>query len=357
MNFKEQELLYQPVDLNYRAIAQKAYESYEQRYPDIINGYNAYQKARTLEDFSYHIQYIGESLAVSDAAILIDYAKWANVLLSSLGLPKNCLSSGLEVLMEVLDRELPEEQSRKSHEYIEQCLLMLTKAPTTVPSFITDDNPLRQVANEYLTLLLHGDRAKAHDLVMDLVNSGTPVRDVYLLIFQPVLRETGRLWQMQEISVAQEHYITASTQQILAQFYHLFIAGNKKIVKRGRTVIAACVSGELHEVGMRIVADFLEMDGWDTYYIGSNSPSNSVIQAVRERKVSIVAISSTMSFHIPQVYSLIKALRSSPDTKEVAIIIGGYPFNIMPDLWKKVEADAYAPSAEAAVSLADWLIS
>jgi methanogenic corrinoid protein MtbC1 len=106
-----------------------------------------------------------------------------------------------------------------------------------------------------------------------------------------------------------------------------------------------------------MVADFFEMDGWDTYYIGANSPSKSVIQTVKDRKAAAVAISSTMSFHIPQVYSLIRSLRESPDTCNVKIIIGGYPFNIVPDLWKKIGADAYGGSGDDAVRLANQLVN
>ena len=351
-------VIYQPVNLDRRGLSLKAYEAYGKKYPDIYRGYNEFQKARTLEDFRYHLKYMEESLAIGNAAIFIDYAKWAYVLLSSLGLPKDCLSSSLEVLREVLNSELPPATGKQSDAYITETITDLASAPTIIPSFIRDDLPLSPVAHEYLdALLVHADRVKASDLVMDLVKSGVPVKDVYLQVFRPVLHETGRLWQQQMISVAQEHYVTASTQQILAQFYLLFIAGNKNVVKRGRTLVAACVSGELHEIGIRMVADFFEMDGWDTYYIGANSPSRSIIQSVKDRKATVVAISSTMCFHIPEVHSLIRALRESPDTRGVKIIIGGYPFNIVPDLWKKVGADAYAGRADEAVALANRLVT
>lgn len=346
--------IYHPVSLDRKGLALKAYDAYGKKFPEVIGGYSEYQKARTLEDFGYHLQYLEEALAIGNSAVLIDYATWAHVLLSSLNLPEDCLSSSLEVLRVVLNTELPPAMRIQSDAYITKTITVLKTAPTTVPSFITDDNPLGQVAREYLdALLVHADRAKARELVLDLVKKGIPVREVYLQVFQPVLRETGRLWQLQKISVAQEHYVTASTQQTLAQFYLQFIAGNKTIVKRGRTLVAACVSGELHELGIRMVADFFEMDGWDTYYIGANSPSLSVIQTVKDRKAAVVAISSTMSFHIPVVYSLIRALRESPDTHNVTVIIGGYPFNLIPDLWQKVGADAYAADAKAAVIMAN----
>ncbi len=348
--------VYHPVDLDRRLKAQKSYEAYSERYPHIINAYNDYQKARTLEDFTYHIRYLEESLAVSDAAILIDYTKWAKVLLSSLGLPENCLSSSLVVLRDVIDEDQSIENSKIAHDYIEKCLLILKDAPKVVPSFITDENPLKIVAHEYLdSLLLNADRVKAHDISVDLVNKGIMVREVYLQVFQPVLYEVGRLWQMQKISVAQEHYVTASTQQILAHFYLKFIVGNKDIVKQNKTLVTTCVSDELHEVGIRMVADFFELDGWNSYYIGANSPLMSIIQTIRERNAIVVAISSTMSYNLPHVHSLIRAIRESPETQNVKIIIGGYPFNIMPDLWKKVGANGYAKNAEDAVYQANEL--
>ena len=351
-------VIYQPVNLDRRGLALIVYEAYGKKYPDVFRGYNEYQKARTLEDFSYHLEYMEEALAIGDAAIFIDYAKWAQVLFSSLGLPKDCLSSSLEVLRELLNTELPPEMGLQADRYISETIAVLASAQTTIPSFIEEGLPLSHVAHEYLdALLVHADRSKASNLVMELVKSGVPVKEVYLQVFRPVLYETGRLWQQQQISVAKEHYVTASTQQILAQFYLRFIAGNKNVVKRGRTLVAACVSGELHEIGIRMVADFFEMDGWDTYYIGANTPSRSIIQTVKERKATVVAISSTMPFHIPEVYSLIRALRESPDTREVKIIIGGYPFNIVPDLWKKVGADAYAGRADEAVTLANQLFT
>jgi hypothetical protein len=37
--------------------------------------------------------------------------------------------------------------------------------------------------------------------------------------------------------------------------------------------VAACVSGELHEIGVRMLCDLLEMEGWNTIYLGANVPT------------------------------------------------------------------------------------
>ena len=42
-------------------------------------------------------------------------------------------------------------------------------------------------------------------------------------------------------------------------------------------MVATCIGGELHEIGIRMVADFFEMEGWDTYYLGANTPADAVV--------------------------------------------------------------------------------
>ncbi|MNW13168.1 hypothetical protein D3C71_2110430 [compost metagenome] len=38
------------------------------------------------------------------------------------------------------------------------------------------------------------------------------------------------------------------------------------------------------------------------------------------------------------------------------MLVGGYPFNLVPDLWRTVGADAFAPGAEEAIAIAEGLI-
>jgi methanogenic corrinoid protein MtbC1 len=83
-------------------------------------------------------------------------------------------------------------------------------------------------------------------------------------------------------------------------------AGGEEKGRRGSTVIAASVGAELHDVGIRMVADFFRMDGWDTYYLGANTPVQSILAAVKERKAGIITLSTTMPRHLPDVQYLIR---------------------------------------------------
>jgi methanogenic corrinoid protein MtbC1 len=187
---------------------------------------------------------------------------------------------------------------------------------------------------------------------MDAIDSGSRIKNIYLQVFQPVQREIGRLWHLNMVSVAQEHYVSAATQLIMSQLYaHIF--STEKI---GRRIVAACVSRELHEIGIRMVADFFELSGWDSYYLGANLPAESMVQAVKNHQADILALSCTIPVHQKELANTIARVRSEKFEKEVKIIVGGYSLNTFRDAWKRSGADGHAKDAESAVILANRLI-
>ena len=146
-----------------------------------------------------------------------------------------------------------------------------------------------------------------------------PIREVYLQIFQPCQRELGRLWQVGEITVAQEHYCTAATQLIMSQLApRLFTTA-----RNGRRAVIACVAGEAHEVGTRMIADLLELDGWDTIFLGGNVPVKSVVQTLVEHRADLLASSATMMYHLPAMIDLIAAVRAEPGCAALKVMVGG----------------------------------
>jgi methanogenic corrinoid protein MtbC1 len=62
-----------------------------------------------------------------------------------------------------------------------------------------------------------------------------------------------------------------------------------------------------------------------------------------------------MTFHIRAVENLIAMVRASVSSNKVKVLVGGYPFNLEPELWKRIGADAYAKDASEAVAVASRL--
>jgi MerR family transcriptional regulator, light-induced transcriptional regulator len=107
---------------------------------------------------------------------------------------------------------------------------------------------------------------------------------------------------------------------------------------------------------VRMVADFFEIDGWNTFYLGSNTPHESVIATVVQRGADVLAVSATISYHVEAVRDLITAVHQHPAAGGVKILAGGYPFNLDPDVWRKVGADGSASDAQQAIALANQLV-
>jgi MerR family transcriptional regulator, light-induced transcriptional regulator len=60
-----------------------------------------------------------------------------------------------------------------------------------------------------------------------------------------------------------------------------------------------------------------------------------------------------MTFNIPKVQNLIQAIKRSKIS--TPITVGGYPFNLDKNLWKKIGADAYSSDFEEVCSMSENL--
>jgi methanogenic corrinoid protein MtbC1 len=307
-------------------------------------------RAKSMRDIGYHLTYLAGALSAKDQALFSEYIAWVKVLFAGLNFKEDTVPVTLELTRAQMEIALPPELFPVVRDFIDQAIIAFHHAPSSLPSYLpeTADN-LSRSTRRYVDLLLMGERQLAASLIHDLVLDNVPVRDIYLKIFQPAQREIGRMWQTNQISVAKEHYCTAATQMIMSQLYPYVFSTDRL----GMSMVVTCVESELHEIGARMVADFFEMAGWDTYFLGANTPAKGIIHTLDERNANLLAISATMSFHVDKVVELIRDVRASNHSQKVKIIVGGYPFNLSPNLWKTVGADGYAIDAQQAVQMAE----
>ena len=320
--------------------------------PTLVERYGERGRRKCTEDAKRHISYLASALSQGSEALFADYVGWAKILLSKLGMSDDDLTANLALLRNAISETMPEDAARAAAQVIDRGLERLPALPATGSSFLAAGIPREKLARDYLRLLLAGNRHAASVLILDAVRNGMSIRDVYIDVFQRTQYEIGRLWQVNEISVAQEHFCTAATQMIMSQLYSQIFA----TARANRRLVAACVGGDLHEIGVRMVADFFEMEGWDTFYLGANTPLPGILQAVAEHEPHVVAISATMSYHVGEVAEVIRSLRAG-ESATPRILVGGYPFGVDPDLWRAVGADGCAADAPGAVTLAAQLVA
>lgn len=236
--------------------------------------------------------------------------------------------------------------------YFQYALVKNSPKSTSRDTFITQDNPHGQLATSYLYALLMGKQANARNVVMKALEANEiGVEDVYMDVIQPVQYEIGRLWMMQEITVAEEHFATAVSQSIMSQMYDRIFSAPRT----DHMLVATSVSGNLHEMGIRMITDIFELNGWDTYYLGANTPSANVVDTLAHRHADVLAISATLGYQVKDVRELVRQVRESK-AKDVKIMVGGNAFNQAPGLWRTTGADAYSADARSAVMIANSLM-
>lgn len=321
--------------------------------PSLLERYGSEGKIKCYQDALYHLNFLEEAMTMELPEMYSNYILWAATMLKSRNIPETDLEENLDYVQKAIHEILGSEFSNITKGYINIAKEKLLEKNEEIKSFITDENPLKNEVTKYLDYLLNGKRHEATQLITDLISQGISIKDIYQYIFQISQYEVGQLWQCNKITVAHEHYCTAATQQIMSGLYSYIFSSNRN----GKTLVACSISGELHELGIRMVTDFFEMEGWDTYYLGANMPENQLQLALKEYKADILALSVTLPTHVSKSVSLIDSLRNKDEFKNLKIMVGGYPFITNPNLWKKVGADAFAKNATEAISKANELIT
>lgn len=144
----------------------------------------------------------------------------------------------------------------------------------------------------YVEALLAPDPARARALVLEAADDGASAERLYLEVLAPALVEVGHRWEQAIVTVAQEHLATQVTQSVLAALA-MRLTGRSQ-AGLGRRAVVACTPGEHHAVGLRMVTDFLEADGWEVLSLGPDTPAEALADLVAQHRPEAVALSTSL---------------------------------------------------------------
>lgn len=311
-------------------------------------GMDGRSSADWVAEIEFHIDTLAACVEFSSPRLLRDYWQWHRALDASNSVAEGELALVYEALIDVAANEIPPASLEIIRRFIAAGRSAAAGPSPEVPSSRTSLRALEA----YLAAVLAADRSEAQKVVFQALHSGMPIADIYGHILQPAQYEIGRLWQAGEISVAQEHFCTSVTQLVLSQLQPYFL----RKTPGDKTLVAACVGDELHEVGLRFVADLLEMAGWSTSYLGASAPAEDIAALVADQQAQILAVSTTLTRNLFSLAELIEVVRSTPGCEDVRIVVGGYPFNVDPFLWRRLGADGYALDANDAIELCNRFV-
>lgn len=203
----------------------------------------------------------------------------------------------------------------------------------------------------FLSLLLHGDTQGCLKLADQSIRTADDLKLFYLNVICTAMYRIGQLWESNQISVAEEHVATAIVGRVMAALYPRFAVFE---TTKGRAIVTAGPN-EFHEVGARMVADFMEMAGWNVTYLGANTLASDLLDSIKRHKPSVVALSVATVFNLESARQIIRMIKEDRETSGINVIVGGFAFNGMPGLWQTIGADGYAADSESALRvMAEW---
>jgi methanogenic corrinoid protein MtbC1 len=122
----------------------------------------------------------------------------------------------------------------------------------------------------------------------------------------------------------------------------------------GRIVLGT-VRGDIHDIGKDIVGFMLEVNGFEVHDLGVDVPEEKFIEAVKEVKPQVLALSGFLTLAYDSMKSTVETLKKAGLRDEVKIMIGGGS-QIGEKVKDYVNADAYGINAVEAVRLAkQWI--
>jgi len=179
---------------------------------------------------------------------------------------------------------------------------------------------IENIYKQYLSALIRGKRHHCSEIVNRTKEQMVSIKDLYTQLFQESLYEVGRLWEYNQISVAVEHMATAITESLMNTVYSDIVPDSQKDLR----AIIGSTQNEYHQIGAKMVADIYDLNGWDTLYLGANTPTVELIRLADEIEPHVIGLSLSVYFHLSELSDMIQTIRKR-DTK-CSIIIGGQAF-------------------------------
>jgi MerR family transcriptional regulator, light-induced transcriptional regulator len=202
------------------------------------------------------------------------------------------------------------------------------------------------LASAYVQALLDMERepGAANALIEAAIATGMDPAEIYLEVLPRALHEIGDRWEAGGISVGEEHLANSVIQGTM----RALAVRLPRSARRSGTVVVAAVDRELHDNGPRIVADILDANGWDVLFVGAATPTDALLQLIREREPIAVALGATLPESLSALREAVAAIKTRLPHPPF-VLIGGQAVPSDPLFWTKIGADARAITPQDAV--------
>jgi methanogenic corrinoid protein MtbC1 len=201
---------------------------------------------------------------------------------------------------------------------------------------------LQQFITLFNEALFDTDRDRALQVVREAVNQGVTAEEIVFEAVIPAMEHLVTAFgEGFELSLAQ-HFLTS---QIAADVTEEMIPQFRRAPETIGRVVIGSPEGDLHTLGKRIVVACLRGQMIECSDLGVNiAPEQFVAEAVAQG-AQVIAISAMMVHTARGKNGCLRVrqlLKERELENRIKIIVGGAPFRFDPQLYQRVQADAWA---------------
>jgi methanogenic corrinoid protein MtbC1 len=326
--------------------------------PALVTG--AHGRRAVCDEVGLHLEFLRPVLEFGVLSPFADYLRWSAEVLAARGVPTDRLGISLSLLGDYFRESLSADDGERLQRALQDGIVVLDsfatdrqQSPHSGPAGEASSEPVEFPGSaelaEFEQALLRGDRRLASAIVDRLLAQGNSMLQIEVHLIQSALYNVGLLWQENRVSVTQEHLATATAQTVMADgFAHFSLPPLK-----GRRVLLACVEGNEHTVGLRMISDAFELNGWEVQFLGANTPSGELVQQVVDWRPHLVGLSISFPHQLGAARGAIADLRARLDDRCPPVIVGGAAVNRFAPLVRYLGADGHAQDALEVLRFAD----
>lgn len=341
------------IDSVAKAVANWTVDQHAKANPQLANRFGDTWRADWIDHTLSQVHILAQSVAVRRSSLFASSVRWTCESFRSRDMQKTDLVQNTECLRDVLGQELPPPVGKVAVDHVSAAIEELNLPDTESGMNDSSDGKHNKLVLDYLKAVLESNRAEAESMILSEMTNGIPLPEIYEVILAPAQARLGRMWHRGQITVADEHLGSATTQAVMSQLRPHF----QRNASNNRTVVGTSTPGDFHEIGLRMVTDLFEFDGWNVVYLGANTPVTDIIEILERHNADLLALSVSTSLSLRDAAMLIEDLRATRAIAKTNVLVGGTPFAVVPDLWRELGADGYAESAREAVALGNQLVN
>lgn len=175
---------------------------------------------------------------------------------------------------------------------------------------------------DFIRILETEDRYDALRFILDLKQSqALSVLEIHRDLLAASLNAMTKTGD-ENIDIWKEHVRTSIIKTILENLLPFVIAERDALATpKGKTVAVMCPPEEYHDVGARMATDILTIHGYETIFVGGNTPLRVFEAGLTSQPIDWIAISISNPYHLISTRNIIDSIRSH--NHKIRIVVGG----------------------------------